>query len=177
MMARMRRVFAGIVVVLLITALSVACTYSPIPSQSPATEQVAIPAGVPKIGEQIQIGHWDYTITHVDRQQAIPAENPNSLIHPKGVWQVVYLKVTNQGQHYDGIKVMDLQLKDTQGNLYDVDLDSSIIYSENNKLTVPGHPYKPGETGEMGFVFDILPTLHGLSLHLPDTHTDIALGQ
>ena len=154
---------------------TVAATKAPAVATSAPAKPTATP--LPKVGDTIKGGNWEYQVTKLDQQKTITWSQYGNKADAKGIWQIVHIKLQNVGNQTHPINAWDFEVKDDAGITYKADAMVSMQYSDFSKLSKPMDNYPPGVPAEIGVAFDINPAAKGLKLNLVQAKTLVDLGQ
>ncbi len=134
----------------------------------------ATPTALPRVGDTVSSGNWRYTVTRVERQEAVRCFKYDDPTEAKGIWQIVQVRVTNIGTKTYSLHTWDFEINDEAGHTYEA-ANESRAYSSLNGLSKPGDDYPPNVEAEIGLIFDVDPNAAGLKLNLAQAETLIDL--
>ncbi len=167
----MRRMlmFGAIALALLLLGLAAGCDNGPSPSPSPAAQITPPPPsdGVTPYRGSLQVGDWTLGTQGFKRYEFLPAGKGGAtdLKPTNGAFGAVLLSATNRGAAPALLKLADFQLLDGSGHIFKVDEKATLQYSgEKQPLSAIDQPIPPGETRQVGIVFDLPPTTYAFVL-------------
>lgn len=165
-----------VLIVVIVVATSAGGNKTTVTSSSGSSSSTSQqPTAIPKIGDIIKSGNWQYQVSKVDRQKTVKWSDFGNTTDAKGIWEIVQIKVTNIGKESFPINAWDFEVKDADGITYKD--DTSTMYSKFLKLSAIGDTYPPNVPAEIAVLFDVNPAAKGLQLNLVQAKTAVDLGQ
>lgn len=159
------------------TPLPPTATPAPKPTNTPPPP-TATPKPLPKVGETVAAGNWEYTVTSVEKAKTLTWSDFGNTSDAKGIWLIVYLTLKNVGKENFSINNWDFELNDSTGVKYNVSTDGgAFMFIGYKKLSNLGEQFPPGVAVKTALIYDIAPDAKGLRLQLKQAKTSIDLGQ
>jgi hypothetical protein len=153
-------------------------TNTPPPTNTPKPP-TATPTPLPKIGQTVSVGNWEYTVTKVEKEKTLTWSEFGNTSEAKGTWLIVYMTLKNIGKQNFGINTWDFELRDASDIKYDTSTDfgTTAMFLSYKKLSNLGEQYPPGVPVNTALIFDIAPDAKGLKLVLKQARTSVDLGE
>lgn len=150
---------------------------APKPTEPPKPTET--PKPLPKVGETITAGNWEYTVEKLEKAKTLTWSQFGNKTDAKGTWLVVYMTLKNVGKENFSINTWDFELNDATGIKYNTTTDVATAYGFNDlkKLAKLGEQFPPGVSTKTALLFDIAPDAKGLKLLVKQAQTSIDLGQ
>lgn len=163
-------------------ALPPTATAQPAATKPPVSTATAKPptataTPLPKVGQTIVVGNWEYTVTGVEQVKVLTWSDFGNTSEAKGIWLIVYLTLKNVGKENFGINTWDFAL--TAGEVkYSFSTDGgAFMFIDYKKMAHLGEQFPPGVAVKTALIYDIAPDAKGLRLQLIQAKTSVDLGQ
>lgn len=145
------------------------------PSPKPTFTPPASYSG--RIGTQVALGNWRYSVRQVDlTQDRMQCGDRYSMLDkPKGVWVVVLLDLTNVGRENFTLNAHDMELRDDKGIVYNMASFASSLCSRGRDQASLGEQMPPTVTVRTTLLYDVAPGTTGMYLYLVQGNGTIRL--
>ena len=151
---------------------------TPPPPTATARPPTATPTPLPKVGQTLASGNWEYTVTSIEKAKTLTWSDYGNTTEAKGIWLIVYLTLKNIGKENFSIYSWDFELNDATGVKYSISTDGgAMMFVSYKKLARLGEQIPPGVPVKTALIFDIAPDARELRLQLKQAKTSIDLGQ
>lgn len=118
------------------------------------------------IGEQVDVNDWSFTVTSVELAPTV--DLPSDQFAARGIFVVVYLTITNNGNQPQDFPYRELFVKDSLGRLYGFHFDSTSPFQIYVYDISVSEDLQPGLPYESVAVFDVPADVTGLVLQTED---------
>lgn len=122
-----------------------------------------------RIGTQVELGNWRYSVRQVDvTGDAIQCGSNrfSTTDKPKGLWVSLLLDITNVGRENFTLNAHDIELRDDKGIVYHMASFASSSCSRGRGQASLGEQMPPTVTVRTTLLYDVAPGTGGMYLYL-----------